>query len=248
MSQLIPFQFDSKDVRVQIDDVGNPYWVLTDVCEILGLTNPREVAKRVEVGDVRKNDVIDALGRAQENWLVDEPALYEVIFRSNKPEAKRFRQWVFSEVLPQIRKTGSYQPHPKPTPLYEQYPQLRAIVELVEATAEARLIAEAAERKTETATELAQRALRTQDFLTIAEYVYMNGLQRQFPEHLHRDFGLFLSDYCQKHNIPARKASVALGKWEQELSYHVGTIEDTLPGWLRRFAQTNFHVIEGGHA
>jgi prophage antirepressor-like protein len=129
MSDLIPFNFDSHAIRVHIATDGQPWWVLRDVCDALGIGNTGEVANRlnplylesINFQDVsrpiRETDVVlnepePMHGNRGNNislLIVNEPGLYEVIFRSNKPEAKAFRQWVFEEVLPSIRKTGKYE-------------------------------------------------------------------------------------------------------------------------------------------
>ncbi|MGG2143183.1 BRO-N domain-containing protein [Symbiopectobacterium sp. RP] len=91
-----------------------------DVCEVLTIANSRRVAAEVlyESG-VRKTDVIDIMGREQEATFVNEPNLYRVIFRSNKPEAKQFQDWVFNYVLLSIRKTGKYE-HPVYKPEFHE--------------------------------------------------------------------------------------------------------------------------------
>uniref|UniRef100_UPI003873981D BRO-N domain-containing protein n=1 Tax=Sodalis sp. (in: enterobacteria) TaxID=1898979 RepID=UPI003873981D len=108
----ISFSFkESHDVRVHVID-GEPWFCLKDVCEVLTIVNSRRVASEVLDDDgVRKADIIDAMGREQQAAFVNEPNLYRVIFRSNKPEAKQFQDWVFNDVLPSIRNTGKYE-HP----------------------------------------------------------------------------------------------------------------------------------------
>ncbi|WP_074012051.1 Bro-N domain-containing protein [Candidatus Sodalis sp. SoCistrobi] len=102
---------ESHNVRIQVID-GEPWFCLKDVCEVLTIANSRRVAAEVlDDSGVRKTDVIDIMGREQEATFVNEPNLYRVIFRSNKPEAKQFQDWVFNDVLPSIRKTGKYE-HP----------------------------------------------------------------------------------------------------------------------------------------
>ncbi|WP_342221943.1 BRO-N domain-containing protein [Candidatus Fukatsuia endosymbiont of Tuberolachnus salignus] len=66
----------------------------------------------LDSGGVRKTYITDKFKREQEATFIHEPNLYRVIFRSNKPGAKPFQNWVFNEVLPQIRKTGTYYQHP----------------------------------------------------------------------------------------------------------------------------------------
>lgn len=102
------FQFQqSFDVRVQVIN-NEPWFCLTDVCAVLDIQNSRDmVAKQLDSKGVDKI-YTPTNGGNQQLTYVNEPNLYRVIFRSNKPEAKNFQDWVFNEVLPTIRKTGSY--------------------------------------------------------------------------------------------------------------------------------------------
>ena len=85
----------------------NPLFCLPDVCKALGL-NASHVRERLEDGVVSTDTITDNLGRSQVANFVNEDGLYDVILDSRKPEAKVFRKWVTSEVLPSIRKTGQY--------------------------------------------------------------------------------------------------------------------------------------------
>lgn len=80
------------------------WWVLKDVCDVLELSNSRIVADRLDEDERRKFD----LPRQGETWFINESGLYNVILRSDKPQAKPFKRWVTHEVLPSIRQTGSY--------------------------------------------------------------------------------------------------------------------------------------------
>lgn len=103
MNELQIFNYHSNEVRTVMKD-GEPWFCLTDVCRVLGLSNPRSVADRLDEDERRKFD----LPRQGETWFINESGLYSVILRSDKPEAKPFRKWVTSKVLPAIRKTGTY--------------------------------------------------------------------------------------------------------------------------------------------
>lgn len=113
MSALSTFSFhETHDVRVQVLN-GQPWFCLADVCAVLEIQNPRDLlSKQLDKGGVEKIYTPTSSGKHALNF-VNEPNLYRVIFRSNKPEAKQFQDWVFNEVLPTIRKTGSYS-LPKP--------------------------------------------------------------------------------------------------------------------------------------
>lgn len=106
MNDLQIFNYNGNDVRtIQID--GEPWWVLKDVCMVLNIGNARDVFNRLD-DDEKGVDQIDTLGGKQNMQIVNESGLYNVILRSDKPEAKPFRKWVTSEVLPSIRKHGAY--------------------------------------------------------------------------------------------------------------------------------------------
>lgn len=87
---------------------GESMFCLTDVCKVLELGNPSQVKSRLSDGAISNEVILDSLGREQKAVFINEDALYDVIFDSRKPEAKAFRKWVTSEVLPSIRKTGGY--------------------------------------------------------------------------------------------------------------------------------------------
>lgn len=94
------------NVRVAGTEV-NPLFCLADVCKALDL-QPSAVMRRLDDGVISNNPITDNLGRQQIANFVNEDGLYDVILDSRKPEAKQFRKWITSEVLPTIRKHGAY--------------------------------------------------------------------------------------------------------------------------------------------
>lgn len=94
------------NVRVAGTEV-NPLFCLADVCKALDL-QPSAVMRRLDDGVISNNPITDNLGRQQVANFVNEDGLYDVILDSRKPEAKLFRKWITSEVLPTIRKHGAY--------------------------------------------------------------------------------------------------------------------------------------------
>ena len=109
MSAIIPFQFEAHAVRIQVDGAGLPWFNASDVCNALEMGNPSQAIKsHVDGDDLQKLEVIDNLGRTQRANHVNESGLYALILGSTKDAAKRFKRWLTSEVLPAIRKTGSY--------------------------------------------------------------------------------------------------------------------------------------------
>jgi prophage antirepressor-like protein len=91
---------------------GEPWFVLKDLCVALSLSNPSRVVERLDDDDVKKIDPNFELGSQNPSNtpinIVNESGMYNVILRSDKPEAKQFKRWLTHEVIPQIRKTGSY--------------------------------------------------------------------------------------------------------------------------------------------
>lgn len=128
-NSIIPFNFESHSVRVVIDENGEPWFSANEMCGVLGYGNPRQaIESHVDADDVQKLDVIDSMGRNQLANHINESGLYALIFGSTKESAKRFKRWVTHEVLPTIRKTGSYSVKASPsTSGLPEYRKARAI-------------------------------------------------------------------------------------------------------------------------
>lgn len=106
---ISPFNFESHSVRIQLDDAQQPWFCANDVCSALGFGNPHQaVGAHVQKQDLCKTEALAGRSRQLMNFI-NESGLYSLILGSHKPAAKRFKRWVTAEVLPQIRKTGSYQ-------------------------------------------------------------------------------------------------------------------------------------------
>ncbi|MFT4124426.1 MAG: phage antirepressor [Microbacteriaceae bacterium] len=107
MSALDVFRYGDMSVRTVLVD-GEPWFVAADVTAVLGFANGRMAIARLDEDGVSQADITDSLGRAQRATVLNEPGIYELIMRSDKPEAKAFRRWVTHEVLPSIRRTGQF--------------------------------------------------------------------------------------------------------------------------------------------
>lgn len=107
MNNIQIFKYENNDVRT-VEMNSEPWFVLKDVCGVLGLSNHKVTAQRLDRDEVSQTYLTDSIGRKQETTVINESGLYSVILRSDKPEAKPFRKWVTSEVLPSIRKNGGY--------------------------------------------------------------------------------------------------------------------------------------------
>ena len=112
-TSVMPFQFRSNEVRVVTDEQGAPWFVAKDVCEILDLSDTSKSLERIPSHHKGTNP-IRTLGGTQQMLTVDEAGLYRLVLRSDKPEAEPFMEWVTSDVLPTIRKTGRYEFHQQP--------------------------------------------------------------------------------------------------------------------------------------
>lgn len=104
MNALQIFNYDRAEVRTAIID-SDPWFIAADVCNILGLSNPSESIKALD--DDEKSTLRVSEGGPEAN-IISEAGLYSLVIRSNKPEAKAFKRWITHEVIPQIRKTGSF--------------------------------------------------------------------------------------------------------------------------------------------
>lgn len=106
--ELLQFNFSLQSQPVRVELIDNETWFAAkDVCKILQIENSRDAISRLE-NDEKGVVTTDTPGGAQKLQFVNESGLYNLIFQSRKPEARKFRKWVTSEVLPSIRKTGKY--------------------------------------------------------------------------------------------------------------------------------------------
>lgn len=105
---VLPFTYENHHIRaISID--GEPWFVLNDLAKALGFARSAAQLNDRIPDDLRQPyPIVDALGRTQVTTIVSEAGMYEVVIRSDKPDAAKFRRWITTEVLPAIRKTGSY--------------------------------------------------------------------------------------------------------------------------------------------
>lgn len=197
-------------------DRNNPLFCLADVCKAVGLT-PKGVNQRLSDEVISNYPIIDSLGRTQMALFVSEDGLYDVILDSRKPEAKAFRKWITSEVLPAIRKHGAYM---TPETIEEVLLSPDTIIKLatnLKAEQQRRVIAECKVAFLEEVTiENAPKVL----FATavegsnhsclvgeLAKILYQNGVeigQNRLFEWLRENN--FLCTKGESHNIPTQKA------------------------------------------
>jgi len=104
---LIMKSFENYQIRIITDEQGEPWFVASDVAAVLGYAQTNNMNKLIDEDDKNKR-VLQIGGNYVNQSLINESGLYQAIFGSTKLEAKRFKRWVTSEVLPSIRKIGSY--------------------------------------------------------------------------------------------------------------------------------------------
>ncbi|GGD05130.1 phage antirepressor KilAC domain-containing protein [Pontibacillus salipaludis] len=99
--------FNGQQLRI-VQKENEPWFLLNDVVKILDLSNSRMVKDRLGDEVSSTYPIQDSLGRTQQATFVNEDGLYDVILDSRKPEARKFRKWITSEVIPSVRKHGAY--------------------------------------------------------------------------------------------------------------------------------------------
>jgi anti-repressor protein len=142
MTTLQLFNYGTQEVRTVLID-GEAHFVANDICSILDLTDPRKSVNLLDEDERNTIPVTDSLGREQQTFVVTEAGMYSLVLRSRKPEAKAFKRWLTHEVLPAIRKTGTYSTAPALPQSYSA-----ALRELA-ANVEARELAEARAKELE---------------------------------------------------------------------------------------------------
>ncbi len=110
MSSLSVFSFESNEVRT-LGTALEPLFVGLDICKILEISNSRDALERLDE-DERLMSVITTSGQGREMTVINESGLWSLVLTSRKPQAKRFKKWLTSEVIPAIRKTGTYSTKP----------------------------------------------------------------------------------------------------------------------------------------
>jgi anti-repressor protein len=210
-NELQTFFYNNKKIRTAVKD-GYLLWILKDVCDTLGLAEPHRVAARLDEDDRTQMTVIDALGRNQETIVVNESGLYNVILRSDKPEAKRFKRWITHEVLPSIRKFGAYI---TPEKLSELENNPDALPRLIKRIQQDKIRIETLQDQVKEQTAkvaLANAFLSTGETVTVGEFAKVlnsNGVDigqnRLFK--ILRDNGFIMKLESSQFNTPTQKAS-----------------------------------------
>lgn len=169
-ASIVPFDFNGAEVRT-IAKNGEPWFVATDVCRVLGYANPSSaVAKHCKSKGVAFYYPLKTDGGTQDVRFIPERDVYRLIMRSKLPAAEAFEEWVVGEVLPQIRKTGGYH-------LPSSFPEaLRMLAEQAEETERLRLTVQ----EQAPAVEFVQRYVKAEGLFGIRETAKILELKQNF--------------------------------------------------------------------
>lgn len=187
MNQLQVFNFSGNEIRV-INKDGQPWWVAKDVCDSLEMTNSRMAIDRLDE-DEKGVSSIYTLGGMQQLQIVNEAGLYTLILSSRKPEAKQFKRWITHEVIPSIRKTGSYS-IPTLTPDEAMAIALQQTAKMMKKVPELESKIEQVERKLDEQITLnsgEQRRLQKAIAITVYSLVQDEAVRPELFRQLHRD-------------------------------------------------------------
>lgn len=103
------FKYNNAQVRMVMNETGEPWFVAVDVCDILEYQNPQNIIKTLLDEDERRlTDITDRSGQKRRVWAISEAGLFSLVLTSTKPEAKPFKRWITHDVIPSIRKAGFY--------------------------------------------------------------------------------------------------------------------------------------------
>lgn len=108
MNEIILKKFNENQLQIVQDDLGNPWFVAKDVMNVLGIKSQAHALRKVDPDDKGEAELQGESDFLRKHAIVSEAGLYTLIMQSNKESAKKFQKWVTTEVLPSIRKTGSY--------------------------------------------------------------------------------------------------------------------------------------------
>ncbi|WP_333810754.1 Bro-N domain-containing protein [Timonella senegalensis] len=181
MTSLQPFIYGTQEVRTILID-NEPWFVLNDLCAILNITNVGNVLARLDPEDKSSIRLTDGTPGNPNRAIVSEAGMFDVIVRSDSPNARPFQRWVTHEVLPQIRKTGAYG---APTMDLTTLDGISAILDAGKAALNRALAAEARAEVAESTVDQieASNGITPTQF---HKHYFSDVPDRQFFEHLYR--------------------------------------------------------------
>jgi anti-repressor protein len=193
---VFTFPETAQHVRsVMID--AEPWWVAADVCTVLEIGNARQAVSYLDDDEVQQVPVTtnDGSARSLLTNVISEPGLYSLILRSRKPQAKAFKRWITHEVIPSIRRTGSYSDAPR------EMTKLEALQAAIESE-QGRLTAEARVRELEPAANSWQVLASGDGDFSVADAAKILGRDPSITLGRNRLFAL-LAEYRWTYRQPA---------------------------------------------
>ncbi|EMB5688828.1 BRO-N domain-containing protein [Acinetobacter baumannii] len=235
MNNVAVFNFNQKEVRTIVKEDGEIWFVLSDVCNVLEIGNPSDAARRLDNDEVTLDNIE---GNHRPTNLVNESGLYSLVLTSRKPEAKQFKKWVTSDVLPSIRKNGGYisgQENDDPEIIMAKALQvannviLRKTQELQQARAERdhaiTTKAEIGSRREATAMATASKFKRENEDLKqklgeSISFAAVASINTKLKTNFGNKEGRLLSKYSREHHLEIKKATVQGQRFSEVNSYH----------------------------
>ncbi len=188
------------EIRVNVNEQGEPMFCLADVCKAVGLTNASSVKSRLDKDDVQVFDLHalnlteGSIGNTKANFIT-ESGFYDVLLYSDAPQVKPFRKWVTSEVLPSIRKTGQYAVKP--------LTQGQMLVQMAQAyEAQERMLLEQQEKQRKMQSQIHRLECITDvnyGFMAVLGYAKIHGIDVSRKEAA--KIGKAVSRYCRDNKI-----------------------------------------------
>ena len=176
-------------------------------------------------------------GRPQVDHHLTFDAAKHVAMMSSAEKGHEVRAWFIAKE----KELAALHTYPSAV---DRFPELQAIIQLVQSTAEAKLLAEKAQHTAEEANAKARLALHGQQWVTIRQYVSIYQLERQVPRRLQQDYGRYLTGLCQQRGTPVYLHRVVEG-WEEH-TYPTTVIQETLGPWIGRRGgdQGTLHIVQ----
>lgn len=222
MNDIINFNNEEfGNVRVVMKD-GEPWFVAVDVCKALDIANVGNAMARLD-DDEKGVRSMDTLGGRQDMSVVNEPGLYTLVLGSRKAEAKKFKRWITHEVIPSIRKTGSYSLEPlTPAEILLQNAQI-----LVDQERRMKAIEEKQSVIEEEVKELKAKALTVpNECYTIAGYASIRGINLDVSKS--RLLGIKATRLCKQYGV--EKTKVHDERYGEVGVYHLDILKETFEG------------------
>lgn len=235
MNNVSVFNFNQKEVRTIVKKDGEIWFVLSDVCNVLEIGNVSMAASRLDAEEITLSTIE---GSHRPTNLVNESGLYSLVLTSRKPEAKQFKKWVTSDVLPSIRKNGGYisgQENDDPEIIMAKALQvannviLRKTQELQQARAERdhaiTTKAEIGSRREATAMATASKFKRENEDLKqklgeSISFAAVASINTKLKTNFGNKEGRLLSKYSREHHLEIKKATVQGQRFSEVNSYH----------------------------